>query len=593
MASHAGLELVLVTKKGYIGEKGNVVKDVKDALVLPFYNVGFSSAYHIYDKLGFDTSCLEKKDIKFRTIKRSYDSRIGVLEHLYKLMGEDDYFSVYNKACDIFNRYKLMDYDNYLNFVRELEKEVLKFYEKRNIDEKIEVNNEDVKLFRTLDSDLSKDEESKLECFYSSLGEIYKYSIQLKNPHVERYFVLNDDEKNYFNNFQNEGIIDFIINYLNENAFELGLFDDFKIFNINISNGKLCIYFNKCGYNFKHQLDDMVRDFYSKREMHITRMFGSYVLLLRQYDELCAVKATPVPIKYCPLMVKLLKEIGGDTAISLLKTLETEDTLLQTKMMCNLINEVVIKGGYFDTSRPLNSCEANVLFGASETMSSAFKNGLIDAAVIVSNNLGTIITTNDSNTQGAVKRMTGLFYTTTSKEIIDTAEKANIIPVFPITGKIDQLEGVKKAISLGYKKIAVSVAANDNFLHEALKGLEKDGIVIYKFGLCSTGIDDVTAQKMRDNADVVWSCASKQVKDYVEPYAIAQVGVKIPVHIMTKRGWEIVRNHLLVMSKEFNNYELNLVNGEDEPVILNSKHGFKVLSKKYVRNCSDCPHPCV
>ena len=67
--------------------------------------------------------------------------------------------------------------------------------------------------------------------------------------------------------------------------------------------------------------------------------------------------------------------------------------------MCELIDEVVIKGGYFDTSRPLNSCEVNVLFGASETMSSAFEAGLIDAAVIVSNNLGTIITTDQSNTQ--------------------------------------------------------------------------------------------------------------------------------------------------------------------------------------------------
>ena len=133
-------------------------------------------------------------------------------------------------------------------------------------------------------------------------------------------------------------------------------------------------------------------------------MFGSYVLLQRINGELKAVLSTEVPISYCPLMYKLLKEVGGENADLLLAALKNGDAEAQKEAMLNLINEVVIKGGYFDTSRPLNSCEANVLFGASETLSSAFQNGLIDAAVIVSNNLGTIITTNAFNTQGAVKR---------------------------------------------------------------------------------------------------------------------------------------------------------------------------------------------
>ena len=146
-------------------------------------------------------------------------------------------------------------------------------------------------------------------------------------------------------------------------------------------------------------------------------------------------------------MKKLLEEVGGDNAKKLIECLGKSDLRKQTKEMCNLINEVVIESGYFDTNRPLNSCEANVLFGASETMSSAFKTGLIDAAVIVSNNLGTIITTNEFNTQGAVKRMTGLFHTSPNKTILERAKEAGIIPVFPYTAIIDQLEGVKKAIS--------------------------------------------------------------------------------------------------------------------------------------------------
>lgn len=337
-----------------------------------------------------------------------------------------------------------------------------------------------------------------------------------------------------------------------------------------------------------------IREYYDKNSVHITRMFGSYIILKKISGQLTAIKATPIPIKYCPLMIKLLREVGGDIADNLIASLNTQDETIQTKMMCQLINEVVIKGGYFDTNRPLNSCEANVLFGASETMSSAFKSGLIDAAVIVSNNLGTIITTNEFNTQGAVKRMTGLFHTSPNETIMNTALAEGIIPVFPYTATIDQLEGVKKAISLGYKRIAVSVAASDNYLHEELANLEQEhNITIYKFGLCSTGIDPETAQKMQEHADVIWSCASKYVKELVEPNAIAQVGVKIPVHIMTKQGWEIIKNHLIQMNNQNNFEQLSLQEGSEKPVILNSSEGIQVLKKKKLHDCQDCPYPCI
>ena len=334
-----------------------------------------------------------------------------------------------------------------------------------------------------------------------------------------------------------------------------------------------------------------IREYYDQLGIHITRMFGSYILLKKVGGVLKAIKATPVPIKYCPLMVKLLKEVGGEDSEELIHAINTEDPETQTKMMCNLIDKIVIQGGYFDTNRPLNSCEANVLFGASETIASAFKNELVDSAVIVSNNLGTIITTNDSNTQGAVKRMTGLFYTSPSKKIMEEADRAKIIPVFPYTSEIDQLEGVKEAIQRGYKKIAVTFAAHDNVLLKQVRELESDGITIYKFGLCSTGIDEETALIMKENADVIWSCASKYVKEIIEPAALAQVGIKIPVHIMTTRGWEIVKNHLSYM--EFEDQDLEINYGEDKPVILNEKGKMKVLTKKEIHNCIDCPHPCV
>lgn len=342
------------------------------------------------------------------------------------------------------------------------------------------------------------------------------------------------------------------------------------------------------------RIQENIRAMFEQKSIHITRMFGSYILLANVDGNLKAIEATPIPIKYCPLMTKLLKEVGGETAEALLQTLSTEDTMTQTKMMCNLINEVLIKGGFFDSNRPLNSCEANVLFGASETIASAFKNNLVDAAVIVSNNLGTIITTNDSNTQGAVKRMTGLFYTSPSKTIVENAREAGIIPIFPYTAAINQVAGVKKAIALGYKNIAVTLAANNNYLQEELREIELDNNVnIYKFGLCSTGIDDKTAIIMRDNADIVWSCASKQVKKFIEPNAIAQVGVKIPVHIMTKKGWMLVKNHLYNMSNNLSLNDIQLTSGDEKSIFLSDSGNVKVLKKKDMHICTDCPHPCI
>lgn len=446
-------------------------------------------------------------------------------------------------------------------------------------------------LYKLLEMNSYGESELKKGIYRSVRGKVYKLTIPLKNPHVEKYFHFSQEEIAYYNHWQTEGLAQAVFNEILNNTSEFSLNDGFEIWDINSKNDTLSIYVNQYSKILDKIILKTVRNHLDNKEMHITRMFGSYILLQKNRDGLQAVKATPIPIQYCPLMIQMLKEVGGKYAQDLLHSLKSADSDCQTSLMCKLINEVVIKEGFFDTNRPLNSCEANVLFGASETMSSAFKSCMIDAAVIVSNNLGTIITTNESNTQGAVKRMTGLFYTSPSKKIMQTAIDSNIIPVFPYTADIDQLAGVKKAIALGYKKIAVSVAAKDNYLHEELKKLQTKGITIYKFGLCSTGIDEKTAVIMKEFADIIWSCASKNIKKHIQPNAIAQVGIKIPVYIMTKNGWEIAKNHLRYMNHENKLDDIALHSGNDMPVCLNDNNKIKVITKKEIFECCDCPHP--
>ncbi len=437
--------------------------------------------------------------------------------------------------------------------------------------------------------------EYSLKTYETSVGVITEITVKLKQIPVEKYYgeVDNIDTLKSLQ-YDTKVISDYVLDKFAVNSSTLG--ENFAILRFTIEDYTLKFIASGADEGIADIILDGLLAYYEDHPVHITRMFGSYVLI--GYDEnkeAKALMATPIPIKYCPLMFKLLKEVGGSVAESMLKTLKEEGAdKVESQKMCELINQVVIKGGYFDTSRPLNSCEANVLFGASETIFSAFEDGCVDAAVIVSNNLGTIITTNASATQGAVKRMTGLFYSSPSAELNETAKEAGIIPVFEHFANIDQLEGVKAAIALGYKNIAVSIAADDNILHKDFVALEEEyGVNIYRFGLCSTGISEETAKVMMKDADVIWACASKWVREYVQPNAIAQVGVKIPVSIMTEDGYKLVSAHLARLNLDCDLSTITPQKGENKPVFLSGENGIICVPDKDVFECADCPTPCI
>lgn len=572
MASHAGLIYTLKTEKGYVAGDNQYTQDKNKALLISFEQFGWCSNKTVLKMLGYPDETAE-----LETIVPSFESRLGWIENKLKLLGYKDYSDM---AMDFYARYNCNNSDEYLEYIKYLDKQIKKIYNSMPVLDTLIIDNKEMELKRLQFSKPINDLEYHTEKLCDQTRIITKSTFKLKNLPLNKYFNLNTGgKKQYQYNY------DELIKQIKQNL---------NIIDLRLQDNELMVYSNVLPNILNKYILSILRDFYEENQFHITRMFGSYILLKGNKEELKAIKATPIPIKYCPLMTKLLKEVGGDIAEKILMTLQTEGEKLQTEAMCDLINEVVIKSKYFDTNRPLNSCEANVLFGASETIASAFDNNLVDAAVIVSNNLGTIITTNSNNTQGAVKRMTGLFYTSPSEKLVETAMNENIIPVFPYTAEIDQIAGIKKAIELGYKKIAVSVAAKDNYLLKQIKQIEKENnVLIYKFGLCSTGIDEKTAIIMKDNADVIWSCASKQIKNYVEPHAIAQVGIKIPVHIMTSQGWQIVKNHLVKMNPELGNQSIDLVEGENKPVLLNNDNSIKVLKKKNVYNCQDCPRPCI
>jgi hypothetical protein len=123
--------------------------------------------------------------------------------------------------------------------------------------------------------------------------------------------------------------------------------------------------------------------------------------------------------------------------------------------------------------------------------------------------------------------------------------------------------------------------------------METEEVCLYRFGLCTTGIDEETAKIMARNADIVWSCASKQVIEHIEPHAIAQVGMKIPVHVMTQKGWYLVKNHLKKTYEEVDLSNVVPAKGTLKPILLNDQGTLKVILKSEANPCTDCPSPCI
>ncbi len=71
----------------------------------------------------------------------------------------------------------------------------------------------------------------------------------------------------------------------------------------------------------------------------------------------------------------------------------------------------------------------------------------------------------------------------------------------------------------------------------------------------------------------------------------------IPVYILTKKGWRLVKNHLNKLAKqrdEIINFDsVELVKGQQRTVIYNETDHFTVARKNSLQPCTDCPYPCI
>jgi putative methanogenesis marker protein 8 len=188
--------------------------------------------------------------------------------------------------------------------------------------------------------------------------------------------------------------------------------------------------------------------------------------------------------------------------------------------------------------------EPIVAYGASEMMRFWLEKGLIDCAVVVCEGAGTVITSNGRLVQAMGARLTGIVRTSPIPEIIQKIRNEGGIVLDEKSAIIDQVKGVKKALDLGFRRVAVSVAGFQSKAISDIRRFEaemKADVLI--FSVCNTCVGRADVRHVA-KADVVCASASKIIREEIGKKSLLQLGVTIPVYALTERGKRLVLAYL-------------------------------------------------
>jgi len=265
----------------------------------------------------------------------------------------------------------------------------------------------------------------------------------------------------------------------------------------------------------------------NNRDIHVLKYFSSFVSV--SYGKV--INITEPTLAFCPLAEHLYKDFSG---------IQGNDKKAIKSVIKSAIESKIKDYGFFTDERKISCGDISIPYGASEMLSFALKKGVIDATVVVCEGAGTVITGAPDIVQGIGARMNSLLLTSPIKGIIEKLEIAGCKVIFK-NALINQTHGVKEAIKAGYKIIAVTVSGNSAKDLKALRLLEKaKGVKIISLAVCTTGITEDKITLIRDYADLVWGCASLDVRRIIGPLAILQLSRQIPVFVLTKKGIDFI-----------------------------------------------------
>lgn len=262
---------------------------------------------------------------------------------------------------------------------------------------------------------------------------------------------------------------------------------------------------------------------------HLLEMAGA---LVRVRDGEVEVLTEP-KVKWCPLRSGLY----GHEA----ESRETIESVLRSH-----IEEL----GMYGPHRVLELSERPVSFGASEMIADGMKVGLVDAAVVVCEGAGTVVATRPEVVAALGAHMTGLVRTEPIEELqAGLLERGCLLLDDRCT--IDQVEGYRRALAAGYQRIVVTITGKMAFEAEEIRNLAStsaggqagEGPVI--FAVHNLDVTEDQAEILAETCDIVWACASREVREVVGKRAKLQIGISIPVYALTDRGKRLVLNRAL------------------------------------------------
>ena len=233
-------------------------------------------------------------------------------------------------------------------------------------------------------------------------------------------------------------------------------------------------------------------------------------------------------MKYCPLYKKYrnIDEITSDVVK------ENMEMRISDFGMC--------------TSRRQTRASDFLSFGVSEILSTALKEGTIDAAVIASDGCGTAIVTDPEIVQGLCGRISGLVETSPIEAVISAVGTDNVLD--PQCASINAIRGAAKAEAMGFGKFAVTVASASDALF-IRRSYGSAAIIIAVHTSMTTEND---AKKYFENCDMITACGSgslrKEAKAHMNDIVIA--GNKVPVYGVTEFGKKLVLNKLKSIGRE-------------------------------------------
>jgi putative methanogenesis marker protein 8 len=269
-----------------------------------------------------------------------------------------------------------------------------------------------------------------------------------------------------------------------------------------------------------------------ERDLHVLKYFSSVITV----SEGRVINVTDPSLRSCPLARHFYPEF---------KDADPENVASLRHAIQKIIESKIRNYGFFTSDRSFHFPKCAVPYGASEMLAASLKNRLIEAAVVVCDGAGTVITPFPETVQGIGARMNTLIFTSPIKEIQKKLNEAGSCILSENNAWIDQVKGVEKAVALGFEKIGVTLPGSAAGQLEQIRKFEKKAKVeVTLLAVCTSGISGEKIEMILQNADLVWSCASGEVREKIGPVAKLQLSKQIPVFALTERGVAFAASYL-------------------------------------------------